>query len=214
MELVTASELARIRGVSPAAVSKATNAGRIKPAKIDEKGRKLYDPEEVARAWEATQSLGKVRAHKKGGRPRKDGTPARQHPQAEPITVPGILPVDDEDEDAPDAGEEGGVNYHRAQALEKHYKAKLARLAYEEKAGTLVKIDVVAKVVEQEYNRVRARLLAIPSKLAPEVALLDDVGLCRETIEAAINDALTELSADVAAKNPGTIKSDTDDDAS
>lgn len=90
----------------------------------------------------------------------------------------------------------GLPNLNRATATEKYYKALKAKLDYEEAAGKLVSIDSVAKIVEQEYSRVRARLLAIPSKLAPEVALIEDVSLCRSQIEAAVLDALAELSAD------------------
>lgn len=100
----------------------------------------------------------------------------------------------------PDEGalvDENGIpNLNRATATEKYYKALKAKLDYEEAAGKLIAVDSVAKIVEQEYARVRARLLAIPSKLAPEVSLIEDVSLCRSQIEAAVLDALRELSAD------------------
>lgn len=92
--------------------------------------------------------------------------------------------------------ENGIPNLNRATATEKYYKALKAKLDYEEAVGKLVSIESVSKIVEQEYSRVRARLLAIPSKLAPDVALIDDVSLCRSQIEAMITDALSELSAD------------------
>lgn len=218
MALVNAAELARIRGVSAMAVSKALKAGRITPESRDERGRALFDPEKVAQQWQVNSNPGKVRDHKKGGRPRKDGTPARQNPHVEPTTNPhhpdrpmahgGALQTGGglRGPRAPD-GDDNPTTYNEAAALEKHYKAQLARLEYEQKIGTLVPIESVAAEVEREYTRVRARLLAIPSKLAPDVALTDDVAQCRAVIEAAITDALNELAADAAVNGAG------DDDA-
>lgn len=214
MPLLNGSELARVLGVSHTAVAKAAKTGRISVAERDEKGRALYDPDTAMQEWGARSAPAQKREHKKGGRPRKDGSPAQ--PRVVPTTAPhhpdrpgpkgGALqtggglrgpraPGGDGDE--PTDG--GTPTYNQAAAVEKHYKAQLARITYEKEIGTLVPILNVAQEVEREYSRVRARLLAIPSKLAPDVALTDDVAACRTLIEAAITDALNELAADAAA---------------
>lgn len=211
MSLLNGSQLARVIGVSHTAVAKAAKLGRISVAARDDKGRALYDPDTAVQEWAARSDPAKGREVKKGGRPRKDGSPAQ--PRIEPTT-------DTHHPDRPgagggrlktggglrgpggDDGGEGGdgepMTYNKAAAIEKHYKAQLARIEFEQKTGVLVPIDSVAQEVEREYTRVRARLLAIPSKLAPEVALLEDVAECRGIIEAAITDALNELASDVA----------------
>lgn len=204
MAHVIAKELAKIIGVSAVAVSKAKAKGRIVPVGKDENGRDLFDVDDSLRRWNADKHPGMSRPHKKGGRPRKDGKPTRQNAEdAPPVEPPSDPPGDGDALDAadPDATLTAGepVNYNKAAALEKHYKAQLARLEYEQKIGQLVPIENVGQEVEREYSRVRARLLAIPSKLAPEVALQDDVNVCRALIEQAITDALNELAADAAA---------------
>ncbi len=226
MQLVNSAELARIKGVSAVAVRKAVQSGRITPAKHDERGRPLFDVEPTLKAWASNNNPGQVRAHKLGGRPREDGQPnkpradrvaegshhpMRPGPNGGALKTGGELRAPNMPDDPEDADDENAPSYNRAAALEKHFKAKLAKLQYEEKAGTMVKIEAVAAVVEKEYSRVRARLLAVPSKLAPEVALLDDVGTCRAMIEAAIVDALAELAADTTAKQPGAIGGGDDD---
>lgn len=215
MSLVNTNQLARLLGVSHTAVAKAAKVGRISIAQRDDKGRALYDPDAAMQEWAARTDPAQKRAHKMGGRPRKDGTPAQQH--VEPTTAPhhpdrpgpngGTLQTGGglREPGEPDGG--APTTYNVAAAREKYYKAELARLEYEQKTGTLVPIANVAQEVEREYTRVRARLLAIPSKLAPDVALTDDVAACRAMIEAAIVDALNELAADAAANEAA------DDDA-
>lgn len=208
MPLVNASQLARVLGVSHTAIAKAVKAGRISIAQRDEKERAQFDTETAVHEWGANTNPSKAREKRTGGRPRKDGTPAQ--PRVTPTTAPhhpsrpgpngGALNTGGglRGPRAPD-GNGNVTTYNEAAALEKHYKAQLARLEYEQKIGTLVPIENVAQEVETEYGRVRARLLAIPSKLAPDVALTDDVAMCRGLIEAAIVDALNELAADAAA---------------
>lgn len=192
-------------GVSHTAVAKAVKAGRLTVAERDDKGRALFDPERAMQEWANNTNPSKVRATKAGGRPRKDGKPtaipttAPHHPDR-PMPHGGALQTGGglRGPRAPD-GEGSPTTYNEAAAVEKHYKAQLARLEYEQKIGALIPIANVAREVEREYTRVRARLLAIPTKLAPEVALADDVATCRSLIEQAITDALNELAADVAA---------------
>lgn len=215
MSLVNTNQLARIIGVSHTAINKAVKVGRLSVAELDEKGRKLFDPETAVVEWGENTNPAKARETKAGGRPRKDGTPAQ--PRVTATTAPhhpsrpggrggalntggglrGPRAPDGEDGDS-----EGRTTYNEAAAIEKHYKAQLAKLEYEQKIGALVPIENVAQEVEKEYSRVRARLLAIPSKLAPDVALAEDVAACRELIEAAITDALNELAAYEAGSEP------------
>lgn len=231
---VSTAELGRILGVSHTAIRKAVVSQRITQKGADEKGRPIFDSEKAMSEWSANSNPGKKRDHKLGGRPSKDGTPAKprkliaggQVSKPDPLNpmrpmghggalktggelrAPN-MPDDDGGGDPPE-DDANAPNYNRAAALEKFYKAKLAKLAYEEKAGTLVRIEAVAQIVEREYGRVRTRLLAIPSKLAADVALSDDVNVCRSLIDAAVTDALSELVADAAAQEPGALKVEDD----
>jgi len=65
-----------------------------------------------------------------------------------------------------------------------HHQANRAELEANLLAGSLIQIEAVADVVGEEYANARSRLLAIPSRAAPQViglsivavkALLDDM---------------------------------------
>lgn len=60
--------------------------------------------------------------------------------------------------------------------------------------GDLVYIEDVAKRVEQSLAKVRTRLLAIPTKVAPEAAAADDPKEVQTLIERQIVEALNELA--------------------
>lgn len=208
MSLINANQLARLIGVSRPAIAKAVKVGRLAVTDHDDKGRMLFDPDAAMQQWGSNTNPSKARERKAGGRPRKDGKPAQPH--VTPTTAPhhpdrpmahgGKLQTGSglRGPREPD-GNGKQTTYNEAAALEKHYKAQLAKLEYEQKIGAIVPIENVAQEVEKEYSRVRARLLAIPSKLAPDVALVDDVAQCRVLIEEAITDALNELAAYAAA---------------
>lgn len=78
--------------------------------------------------------------------------------------------------------------------------ASLAELELSIKQGQVVKIEDVASIVEHEYANVRARLLAIPHKLAPLMYINDDLTECKEIIDDAIREALEELTGNVEEK--------------
>ena len=203
MNLVSGNKLAKLIGISSPAVSKAARIGRItsydadgNPKQFEPGGTNLFDADTAKAELDANSQQGKRRDHKLGGRPRSDGTPAQQNTETPVVVVKaGQAPAKSA---PPPEGVVTGTpkNINEADLLEKIYKGLLAKQKYEESAGKVVPIDEVAAVVDLEYSRVRARLLGIASKLAPEVALTDDEGQCRALIEAAVVDALTELTAD------------------
>lgn len=78
-------------------------------------------------------------------------------------------------------------------------EAALTELELAKEQGKVVEIDQVARVVGEEYANCRARLLAIPSKLAPLLDATPGINAKRDLIEQAITEALDELTADGAA---------------
>jgi division protein CdvB (Snf7/Vps24/ESCRT-III family) len=62
--------------------------------------------------------------------------------------------------------------------------------------GELVSIEDVASTVEREYGAVRAGLLSIPSKVSQDLVIMDDFVKIKNLLEDAVNEVLTELSAD------------------
>ena len=72
--------------------------------------------------------------------------------------------------------------------------ATLAEMEVARKSGELVAVVDVDHAVTQAFARVRARMLALPSKVAAECAAIDTPAECSEVIRQAVYDALTELS--------------------
>ena len=75
-------------------------------------------------------------------------------------------------------------------------EAELAEIAVAKARGAVVEIDVVARVVSEEYAATRAKLLSLPSKLGPMAAIETSATACQELIERGIVEALEELSGD------------------
>jgi hypothetical protein len=71
--------------------------------------------------------------------------------------------------------------------------AALAELQLERERGEVVRIEDVAKAIGDEYAAVRAKLLSIPTKLAPRIALEDGEAACRDLLAREITEALNEL---------------------
>ncbi len=76
-----------------------------------------------------------------------------------------------------------GILKAREQAVE---NAKLA--------GDLVELPIVMEVIGQGLDAVRTRLLAIPSKVAPMVAIETSAAAVRAIVADAVNEALHEIS--------------------
>ena len=68
------------------------------------------------------------------------------------------------------------------------------RLAKEQ--GELVPIDSVGAIVERHYAAVRAQLIALPNKLAPLVAGMNDVQEIDALLKSYLFEALSELQVD------------------
>lgn len=79
---------------------------------------------------------------------------------------------------------------HRADVGREREALQLAR-----ERGELVAVADVADDVGAEYDRVRSRMLALPAKLAPIIAIEPGIDVCRELIEREVHAALLELSA-------------------
>lgn len=69
------------------------------------------------------------------------------------------------------------------------------------KRRSLVEMESAGRAVDAEYAACRSRLLVIPTKCAPIVATMTEVDDCRGVLEAAIEEALAELSGDAIARH-------------
>jgi phage terminase Nu1 subunit (DNA packaging protein) len=87
----------------------------------------------------------------------------------------------------------------KAKAKRETHRAQLAELEYRQKVGELVEASEVARRWANIGNMIRQRLLAIPTRLAAQVAGMDDERMIRDAIKSEVYAALTELSASVEA---------------
>lgn len=92
-----------------------------------------------------------------------------------------------------------------AERVKENYLARQRKLQYEREAGELVPVDQAAQQVANEYAKVRSKLLALPTELAPQLAqeFGGDANQIRERLAEAITRALEELTDDDAGGDGG-----------
>lgn len=97
--------------------------------------------------------------------------------------------------------EEGRAPHTLAEAarIKENYLAKLRQLEFDQKAGAVVEVAEVAREVSKEYAAVRAALLAMPSKVAPKVALMRSAEEVKVALDEAVSQALEGLTRDAVS---------------
>lgn len=98
-----------------------------------------------------------------------------------------------------------GSDYDQARTRKMEADAAIAEIELQKAQKLLVKADDVEKVWSTILFAVRAKLLAIPSKAAPVLALEKDVAIIKDVLDNAVGEALAELSGYDPAIDPVTI---------
>ena len=81
-----------------------------------------------------------------------------------------------------------------AERVKENYLALLRQLEYDQKARTVVTVADVARLVGEEYAKVRTRLLALPSGHAPQLARITSPAVMQQTLYGLIERALADLA--------------------
>lgn len=153
-----------LTGASPWSVQKALKEGRIHKT-ADGK----IDPVAADREWEQnTNPTMRRQAASTEATSSKNGSS-----NAPGITVPPLA---------------------QSRAIREAYQARLARLDYEERTGTLVSKEKVREAAFQRARTLRDRLLALPDRLASELAAITDPRELREVLDAELRQVVKELS--------------------
>jgi phage terminase Nu1 subunit (DNA packaging protein) len=105
-------------------------------------------------------------------------------------------------------GEEGDHKKRLTKA-----RADIAEAEADRLKGELVSVEHVARVWVEAAANVRARLLAIPHKVAPMVAVENDITVCHGMIETEVHEALSEFSNVEVASTTDEPRPATTDDA-
>ena len=182
---MTIREYARHRGISHTAVRKALQANRISQ---DADGR--IDPAHADTSW-VNNTRSSVETGWKPDRPVETSevsTPARQVSTPTRQVSTGNMPQ-------VSSGTGGSTpDYHKARAVKEFYSARLAKLEFEEREGKLVNIDEINVQHFNRARRLRDRMLMIPRRLSAQLAAQSDARTVEEMLEAAISDALEDIS--------------------
>jgi len=79
-------------------------------------------------------------------------------------------------------------------------EAALAELDLAERRREMIRVEDAAALVADEYAKVRSRLLDLPARLAPLVAIEADPAACERLVREEVKDTLEELTADADAR--------------
>lgn len=75
-------------------------------------------------------------------------------------------------------------------------EAAMMELDLAKRRGEVIEIEQVAAIMGDDYANVRAKLLSLPTKLAPMLVGIEDTLECKALIERGVTEALEELTAD------------------
>lgn len=87
-----------------------------------------------------------------------------------------------------------------AETVKENYAARLKQLEFDREAAKVVEIDDVAVAVASEYEVVRNRAREIGARVAPKLAELTSAEEIKAAIDAAVIEALADLSAIVGGE--------------
>jgi hypothetical protein len=97
-----------------------------------------------------------------------------------------------EKEDDPDVF--GAAQYNKARAVREHYQARLAKLEFEQKVGSLVSRDEVKIAAFNTLRQFRDAMLNIPDRLGALLAAETDSARCYEILATEIRKALNDFA--------------------
>ena len=89
------------------------------------------------------------------------------------------------------------TSFAQARTAEMIFRARLRKLEYETKSGKLIPADEVKVQWFKLGRQIRDKLLAMPAKLAPQLAALSDMREVRELLDAEIEAILRALQDDI-----------------
>lgn len=169
MKGITVAEFAKIKGVSPTAVHKAIDSGRLVNCLIKDPRYKKprIDPVVAAQEWERNTDHSKRTTG-------KDLRPAEQRPE-------------------PFEKNPGGQQPATAKQVADSYKARLLKLEYDKKTGALIDAEKVKIEWFRLVTEAKNKVLSIPSKAKASIPALTNADIaiidriCREALEEIAN---------------------------
>jgi len=193
----------KMLGVSHTAVQKAISSGRLVDCVVYVRGMPKILPDKIAEEWvrntDAVMSLAKgVNLSLRMG---VNQPPRVPHAQ-KPARTKALRPVESDvpprrtarDDDGMESPARSGPDMNASRAVKSLYEARMAKIEFEEKAGTLVKADAVKVEAFKKARQVRDALLTMPERISGQLAAETDPHKCHQMLTAEITAALMELS--------------------
>ena len=185
--LLSTEQYAAHRGVNSQTVRRWIAKGVITEAcvKVGQGKKKSWriDADQADLLWRAWQDEVDPR-HKASGKAKQEefGKVAAEDPT-------DVVP------DVPTGG--SGSAYQKAKAAHEIFRAKIARIDYEERAGEVCKVKTVRKSRFNTARRVRNAILAVPSRVTPRLCAMRDHHEILNYLTEELTKAMASLSDDL-----------------
>ena len=105
----------------------------------------------------------------------------------------------------------GVISFDEVRARKIAAEAEMAEIELREKKGQLIPASEVVDSWAEIVGACRSKLLAVPAKIAPVVAVEDNPAVCKQIVEEQIGEALYELAKYVAATTETNVDIDVAD---
>ena len=162
--LISLAELAMLKNVSRAAVTKKIKSGKLEGAVVNHNGRKLVNKEEAIRLWDRADTR-VVTTVKKELKQKIDSLPADSIP-----------------------------DFAESKAKREFYLAELAKLDVEEKKEQLVSVAEIKKSSFAKARAIREALTNLADRLSHQLAGEDDATVIHKIIYSEHREVLENLS--------------------
>ena len=162
--LISLSELAMLKNVSRAAVTKKVKSGKLEGAIVNHNGKKLVNKEEALRLWDMQDSRVN-KSIKKELKTKISNLPAEQIP-----------------------------DFAESKAKREYYLAELAKLDVEEKKEQLISVDEIKKSSFAKARSIREALTNLADRLSHQLAGEDDATVIHNLLSTEHRQALENLS--------------------
>ena len=179
--LITFAELAMIKGCTKAAVTHASKS-RIAAAVVEQDGKRWLDRDLALELWNKNT---RATTTSKVSKPDPVEPPPAPASTPRPADLKRLIDALPEDQ-IPDLNE--------SRARHEHYKAEKARLEALQGRGELVPADEVKAEAFKAARSVRDALMALPDRLAAQLAGTTDVRLCHTLLTEELRVALRSLA--------------------
>ena len=162
--LISLAELAMLKNVSRAAVTKKIKSGKLKGAVVNHNGRKLVNKDEAIRLWDRADTR-VVTTVKKELKQKIDNLSADEIP-----------------------------DFAESKAKREFYLAELAKLDVEQKKEQLVSVEEIKKSSFAKARAIREALINLADRLSHQLAGEDDATVIHKIIYSEHREVLENLS--------------------